>query len=100
MSTSQSTLHDHAGSSRAELLVEAKKKVDSIPLEEAILQYPVETWGVWSSIHPRKYFEDSEVCNALPAEHEVDGVVSTTPDACPALTASDACLPVIAICCS
>ena len=76
MSTSQSTLHDHAGSSRAELLVEAKKKVGSTPLEEAILQYPVETWRVWSSTYPRKYSEDSEVCTAPPAEHEVDEVMS------------------------
>ena len=86
MSMPQSSLHGHADSSRAKLLVEAKKKVGSTPLEEAILQYPVETWRFWSSIHPRSYSENSEVCNALPAEHEVDRVVHTTPDACPALT--------------
>ena len=63
---------DHAGCRRAELLEEAKKKIGSTPLEEAILQYPVETWRVWSSIHPRKYTEDSEVCSTLPAEHEGD----------------------------
>ncbi|CAK0787734.1 hypothetical protein CVIRNUC_010956 [Coccomyxa viridis] len=51
---------DHAACLRAELLEEAKKKIGSTPLEEAILQYPVETWRVWSSTYPRKYTEDSE----------------------------------------
>ena len=70
------TLHLYAGFSRAELLEEAKKKIGSTPLEEAILQYPVETWRVWSSTYPRKYTEDSEVCTASPAEHKVDEVLS------------------------
>ena len=67
---------DHAACLRAELLEEAKKKIGSTPLEEAILQYPVATWRVWSSTYPRKYTEDSEVCTAPPAEHEVDEVLS------------------------
>ena len=61
----------HAGCRRAELLEEAKKNIGSTPLEEAILQYPVETWRVWSSFHPQEYTEDSKVCSALPAEHTV-----------------------------
>ena len=40
------------------------------------MQYPVETWRVWSSTYPRKYTEDSEVCSALPAEHEADEMLS------------------------
>ena len=63
-------LHGHAGCRRAELLKEATKKIGSTPLETAILQYPVETWRVWSSTYPRKYTEDSKVCTALPTEHE------------------------------
>ena len=55
--------------------MEAKKKIGSTPLEEAILKYPVETWRVWSSLHPREYTEDSEVCNALPAERGVYAVL-------------------------
>ena len=58
------------------LVEEAKKKIGSTPLEEAIQKHPVETWRVWSDTYPRTYSEDSEVSSALRAGHAVCKVLS------------------------
>ena len=49
--------------------------VGDTPLYEAAEHHPVDAWRVWTLDYPRDYTEDSEVCNAGHAEHQVHVVL-------------------------
>ena len=44
-----------------ELLAKSKERVSDPPHYEEVLRFPLDSWRVWESKHPRDYNEHSEV---------------------------------------